>query len=542
MKTMSFDFMSRRSMISARRGMVGASNPLAAQAGLNILRQGGNAADAAVATSAMMNVMDPASCGVGGDCFALYFDAATKRVNALNGSGRAPAALTLDTVRALGWQQMDPRHAHSVTVPGAVRGWHDLLQRHGTMSLADVLEDAIHYAEDGYPTAPVVGFRWARIPTLSCAAPSTPRSIMPNGAPPKAGQVVRNCPGWPTLLRAIAAGGPDAFYSGSIAEAIVSTLREQGGLMTLDDLKNHHSTWDELIQTDYHGITVYECPPNGQGLTALIALNIAENFDLASLPWDSPARIHYMVESMRLAWADAHEYIADTSRANVPVEMLLSKTYAAERAALIQPYYAMDPPAAPGELPGGSDTIYLSVVDGEGNACSFIKSLYMGFGVGIVAEGTGVWLQNRGSGFSLVAGHRNCLAPGKRPYHTIIPGLALKDGALWASFGVMGGFMQPQGHFQVISAMVDDELNPQEALNRPRWYIDRGDPGGALMIEDGTPFKTLADLAERGHRIQPEAGLGRGNFGRGQIIRYDAETGVMHGGSEPRADGQIAAF
>ena len=540
MKTMSFDFKSRRSMISARRGMVGASNPLAAQAGLNILRQGGNAADAAVATSAMMNVMDPGSCGVGGDCFALYFDAETKRVTALNGSGRAPQALTLDAVRALGWEKMNPRHAHSVTVPGAVRGWHDLLRRHGTMTLADVLPDAIHYAGEGFPTAPVVGYRWRHSGAFLRRAANA-EEYLPNGVPPKAGQVIR-LPGLAKTLRAIAEGGPEAFYTGPIAEAIVSSLREQGGLMTLDDLKHHHSTWDKPIQADYRGITVYECPPNGQGLTALIALNIAENFDLRALPWDSPERIHLMVESMRLAWADAQEYIADMSRADVPVDALLSKEYAAARAALIHPYYAADPPPAPGELPGGSDTIYLSVVDGAGNACSFIKSLYMGFGVGIVAKGTGVWLQNRGAGFSLAPGHRNALEPGKRPYHTIIPGMALKDGELWASFGVMGGFMQPQGHFQVISAMVDDELNPQEALNRPRWQVSGGDPGGNLLIEEGTPFKTMADLAERGHRIQPEAGLGRGSFGRGQIIRYDPETGVMHGGSEPRADGQIAAF
>ncbi len=540
MKTMSFDFKSRRSMISARRGMVGASNPLAAQAGLNILRGGGNAADAAVATSAMMNVMDPGSCGIGGDCFALYYDARTKQVSALNGSGRAPGALTLDAARALGWEKMNPRHAHSVTVPGAVRGWHDLLQRHGTMTLADVLGDAIYYADEGYPTAPVVGYRWQRSGAFLRSAANA-EEYLPNGVPPKAGQVIR-LPGLAKTLRMIAEGGPDAFYSGPVADAIVASLQEQGGLMTLDDLKNHRSTWDEPIFSDYRGVTIYECPPNGQGLTALIALNIASHFDLAALPWDSPKRIHLMVECMRLAWADAHEYIADMNQADLPLDMLLSVDYAAERAALIQPYYAIDPPPSPGELPGGSDTIYLSAVDGEGNACSFIKSLYMGFGVGIVAEGTGVWLQNRGAGFSLAPGHRNALAPGKRPYHTIIPGLALKNGALWASFGVMGGFMQPQGHFQVVSALVDDDLNPQEALNRPRWYVDRGDPGGNLLIEEGTPFKTMADLAERGHRIQPEAGLGRGNFGRGQIIRYDPETGVMHGGSEPRADGQIAAF
>ena len=540
MKTMSFDFNSRRSMISARRGMVGASNPLAAQAGLNILRQGGNAADAAVATSAMMNVMDPGSCGIGGDCFALYYDAETKQVTALNGSGRAPAALTLEAVRTLGWGKMNPHHAHAVTVPGAVRGWHDLLQRHGTMTLADVLPDAIHYASEGYPTAPVVGYRWERSGGFLRNAANA-EDYLPHGVTPKAGQIVR-LPGLANSLRGIAEGGPDAFYTGPVAEAIVSSLQEQGGVMTLDDLKNHHSTWDEPICTDYRGVTVYECPPNGQGLTALIALNIASHFDLGSLPWDSPERLHLMVECMRLAWADAHEYIADMSRADVPVQKLLNKEYAAGRASLIDRWRSFDPPPSPGELPGGSDTIYLSAVDGAGNACSFIKSLYMGFGVGIVAKGTGVWLQNRGAGFSLAPGHRNALAPGKRPYHTIIPGMALKGDELWASFGVMGGFMQPQGHFQVISAMVDDDLNPQEALNRPRWQIQSGDPGGELMIEEGTPFKTMAALADRGHRIQPEAGLGRGSFGRGQVIRRDAETGVLHGGSEPRADGQIAAY
>ena len=332
---MGIEFNSRRSMISARRGMVGASNPLAAQAGLNILRQGGNAADAAVATSAMMNVTDPGSCGVGGDCFALYFDAKTKRVSALNGSGRAPNALTLEATQALGWRAMNPRHPHAVTVPGAVRGWHDLLYRHGSMSLKDVLADAIHYASDGYPVAPVVGLRWQQSGAFLRSAANA-EEYLPNGAPPKPGQVMR-LPGLANTLRAIAEGGPDAFYTGPIAEAIVDSLAEHGGLMRLDDLKQHRSTWDEPIATDYRGIRVFECPPNGQGLTALLALNIAERFDLAALDRDSPERLHLMVESMRLAWADAHEYIADMRRADVPVDALLSKEYAARRASLIAP-------------------------------------------------------------------------------------------------------------------------------------------------------------------------------------------------------------
>ena len=540
MKTMSFDFKSRRSMISARRGMVGASNPLAAQAGLNILRQGGNAADAAIAASAVMNVTEPGSCGIGGDCFALFYDAKTKSVSALNGSGRAPQALNLQATQDLGWERMDPFHAHAVTVPGAVRGWHDLLERHGRMSLADVLVDAIHYAGEGFPTAPVFGLAWEGSAAFLKNAANA-EDYLPNGATPKPGQVVR-LPGLANTLRMIAEGGPDAFYTGPVADAIVSSLGEAGGVMTHEDLANHHSTWDEPIATDYRGVTIYECPPNGQGLTALIALNIASNFDLQSLPWDDPRRLHLMIESMRLAWADAHQYIADMSHSRVPLESLLSTAYASDRAALIAPDATMDPPPTFGEIPPGSDTIYLSAVDGDGNACSFIKSLYMGFGVGIAAEGAGVLLQNRGAGFTLQPGHANCLAPGKRPYHTIIPGLALKSGELWASFGVMGGFMQPQGHFQVLSGLIDDDLNPQEALNRPRWYLENGDPAGDLLVEEGTPVKTMAALADRGHRIRPVSGRGRRIFGRGQIIRYDADSGVLHGGSEPRSDGQMAAF
>ena len=451
-----------------------------------------------------------------------------------------PRQLTLDAVRELGWAKMNPFHAHAVTVPGAVRGWHDLLERHGTMSLGDVLTDAIHYASDGFPTAPVVGHRWERSGTFLHTAVNA-EEYLPNGNTPQAGHVLR-LPGLANTLRAIAEGGPEAFYTGPVADAIVSFLQAQGGVMTLDDLKNHHSTWDDPIHTDYRGVTVYECPPNGQGLTALIAMNIAENFDLKSLPWDSPQRLHLMVESMRLAWADAHEYIADMRRADVPVsEQLLSKDYAASSRRLdlsltaqwirhrLRASFRVAPtrsisassmvPATP--APSSRASIGASV------SASSPRELASGCRTAALA-----FRSNRATA--------TLLAPGKRPYHTIIPGMALKDGELWASFGVMGGFMQPQGHFQVISAMVDDDLNPQEALNRPRWYIKNGDPGGELLIEDGTPFKTMADLAERGHRIQPEAGLGRGNFGRGQIIRY--VDGVLHGGSEPRADGQIAAF
>jgi gamma-glutamyltranspeptidase/glutathione hydrolase len=540
MKPMSFDFKSRRSMVLARRGMVAASNPLASQAGLNILRQGGNAADAAIAAAAVMNVVAPASTGIGGDCFALYYDAKTRQVTALNGSGRAPAAATLDSYAKAGVTgEIPERSVHAVTVPGAVMGWHDLLIRHGTMSLADVMTDAIHYADDGYAVSPQFGDSWSS-PAVEKFLQNSPNTedYLPNGVSPRAGQIVQ-LKGLARTFRAIAEGGPDAYYTGDVADAIVSTLQSLGGMMTHDDLKNHTSTWGDSITTDYRGVTIHEHPPNGQGLTALIAMNIANAFDLRSMAWDSTERLHLVIESMRLAFADARQYIADPAMSDVPVAGLLDAGYAAQRRKLIDPKKAMHP--AFGIPPKGSDTIYLCVVDGEGNGCSFINSLYMGFGSGIVAKGTGVFLQNRGANFTLEPGHANQLEGGKRPYHTIIPGLATQDGDLWATFGVMGGFMQPQGHFQVISAMLDDDLNPQEALDRPRWYLMGGTPVSTVALEEGVPVHVMSQLADMGHQVRPVSGRGRGVFGSGQIIRRDP-NGVLYGGSDPRKDGLVAAF
>ena len=407
------DFHSRRSMVLARRGMAAASNPLAAQAGLNVLRQGGRAADAAVAMSAVMNVVEPGACGVGGDCFALHYDAGSGEVSALNGSGRAPMALRAEDLRRLGWREMQPRHAHAVTVPGAVQGWADLLQRHGRMTLADVLVEAIHHAETGYPVAPVFGAGWAAQEGFLRSAKHA-QAYLPGGDVPAPGQVIR-LPELARTLRAIAEGGPPAFYEGPVGEAIVASVQEEGGLLTQEDLRAHRSSFEAPICSEYRGATIYECPPNGQGLTALLALNVASQFALGEMAWDDGERLHLMVECMRLAWSDARQHIADAGTNPAPVEFLLSREYAEKRAALIDPQRTL-PPQPAGQPPGGSDTIYLCVVDGEGNACSFIKSLYMGFGVGIVARGTGVWLHNRGAGFRLEAGHPNELAPGKRPY------------------------------------------------------------------------------------------------------------------------------
>lgn len=542
MKAMSFDFRSRRSMVTAQRGMVAAESSLAAEAGLRILRAGGNAADAAVAAAAVMNVVAPASTGIGGDVFALYYDARSGQVSALNGSGRAPQASSVDALAEQGITDAIPeRSVHAVTVPGAARAWEDLLARHGRMTLAYVLQDAIYYAENGHPVSPVFGAFWSspRAQAFLQASPNT-EDYVPGGRTPRVGEMIR-LPGLARTFRAVAEGGAEAFYSGSTGQAIIETLQGLGGFMTREDLQAHTSTWGDPIAADYRGVTVLEHAPNGQGLAALIAMKIAEEFELGALAWDDPQRLHLMIEAMRLAFADARRYIADPQRVPVPVAGLLSPDYVAARRALIQRDAAMQPPSY-GMPPNSSDTIYLCVVDGEGNACSFINSLYMGFGSGIVARGTGVFLQNRGANFVLEEGHPNVLEGGKRPYHTIIPGMALKDGQLWAAFGVMGGFMQPQGHFQVLSAMIDDEINPQEALDRPRWCLEAGTGDSTLALEEGLPVQTMARLAQMGHRVRPVSGQERGLFGSGQIIRRDPESGVLFGGCDPRKDSGISAY
>jgi len=542
MKQMNFDFVSRRSMVLSRRGMVAASNPLASQAGLDILRQGGNAADAAIAAAAVMNVTAPASTGIGGDCFALYYDAKTKTVTAMNGSGRAPAKLSIDYLAEQGITgTMPERNVHAVTVPGAARGWESLLEKHGTMTLAQVLDSAIYYAEDGFAVSPVFGSSWGlpRVEQFLQNSPNT-EDYLPDGKAPHVGQIVR-LPGLAKTFKAVAEHGADAFYMGEIADAIISTLQAQGGTMTHDDLKNHTTTWDDPISIDYNGYKVLEHPPNGQGLAALLALRIAEGFDLASMDWDSPEKLHLMVEAMRCGFADARQYITDMHTNPAPIDFLLSDDYTAERRALISADKAMQPPSF-GIPPDSSDTIYLCVVDGEGNACSFINSLYMGFGSGIVAKDFGVFLQNRGANFNLEPDHPNALAGGKRPYHTIIPGMMLNaDGSFHATFGVMGGFMQPQGHMQVVNALVDDRINPQEALNRPRWQLLAGTADSRLAIEEGISFKTMARLTQLGHNTVPVSGRARNVFGSGQIIVRDSD-GVLYGGSDPRKDGLVAGY
>ena len=530
-------FRSRRSPVFATRGMIASSQPLATEAGLEILRAGGNAADAAIAVAAALGVTEPTSTGLGGDCFALYYEGGRGSISCLNGSGRAPAGLTLDLVRSRGFAKgLPPFHPLTITAPGACAGWCDLLERHGTRSLPDVLAPAIRLAEDGFPVAPLTAASWQRAAARLLSQTPGGRELLLDGRGPQAGEIMRN-PGLARTLRIVAKGGAEAFYQGEIAKGIASAVHSAGGVLGEEDLASHRSTWDDPIHTVFEGIRLFECPPNGQGLVALLALNLLSRLELPPEPLGAD-RLHLLIEALRLAFADGGRWIADPRVASVPVDGLLSVAYAKERATGIDPAKAASK-MTHGTPPSGPDTVYFSVADGQGNACSFTNSNYMGFGTGIVPTGTGFSLQNRGLGFSLDPDHPNSLAPGKRPYHTIIPALATRetDGSLYASFGVMGGFMQPQGHVQVLLALVRDGLDPQAALDRPRICLEEGRPDGDVLLEDGISAATADELRRRGHPIRAVQGEERVIFGRGQVILRDPDSGVLSAGSDPRADG-----
>ncbi len=535
-------FISRRSPVFGRDGMLATSQPLAVAAGLKILAQGGTAADAAVATAAALNVTEPTSTGLGGDCFALYYSAASGVVTALNGSGRAPAALSLERLNKEGFKgELPPYHPYTITVPGACAGWCDLVERHGRLPMEQVLAPAIQMAEQGFPVAPITSHHWKSAATRLVTVPGG-RELTIDGRGPRPGELFHNA-GLAHTMRRIAEAGKQAFYQGEIAEAIARVVQQAGGCLSVEDLAAHTSTWEQPISTTYHGYRVWECPPNGQGLATLLALNLLEGYDLAGMEPLSTQRLHLMIEAMRLAFADTRWYVADPAFKPAPLEWLLSKEYAAERRKLIRTNHASDQQR--GTPTSSSDTVYLTAVDGEGNACSFINSNYYGFGTGIVPSGWGFSLQNRGYGFSLNPAHPNALAPGKRPYHTIIPSMITVDAEqpakipnlLYASLGVMGGFMQPQGHVQVTVALLDDHCDPQAALDRPRFCIDDGTAGGQVALEEGIPASVFSELGKLGHSIFRASGYARSMFGRGQIILRDVESGVLCGGSDPRADG-----
>lgn len=527
-------YASMRRPLFAMRGVVATSQPLAAQAGLAILQQGGNAVDAAVATAVALTIVEPTSNGIGSDMFALVWDGA--KLHGLNGSGRAPAALTPEAVRRRGHDTMPAHGWLAVTVPGAPAAWHDLHARFGKLPFATLFEPAIGYAEQGYPISPVLGHNWSRA-AQAYRGRTGPEfrgwaeTFAHEGRAPGVGEIWRS-PGHAWTLGRIAASGAEDFYRGEVAEAIVRFSDATGGLLRAEDLRGHASSWVEPIGAGYRGYDVWEIPPNGQGITALIALNILEGFALDRLPRDSAQSYHLQIEAIKLAFADAQRYVADPERAAVPTEALLAKTYAEARRALVGER-ALDPRAGD-PLKGG--TVYLCAADGDGMMVSLIQSNYMGFGSGIVVPRTGIALQNRGAGFTLDEGHPNQLAPGKRPFHTIIPAFLTRDGAPVGPFGVMGGHMQPQGHVQMIVNTIDYGLNPQASLDAPRWYWERG---RAVLLEPDAPQELARQLAERGHEVTIAQEYG--TFGRGQII-WRLPSGAYVAGSDGRADGYVAGY
>ncbi|MFB6286405.1 MAG: gamma-glutamyltransferase [Candidatus Bipolaricaulia bacterium] len=515
----------------APRAMVATSHPLAAQAGLDAMREGGTAVDAAIAACAVLGVVEPISTGIGGDLFALVHEAESGRLHALNASGRSPQSATMDTYRERGFADAMPNDGIlSVTVPGAVSGWEALVERFGRQSLSHLLEPAIGYARDGFPVSEVVARRWADQVSKLERHDRTAETFLMNGRAPRAGERFRN-PGLANSLAHIAQRGADALYRGPIAEAIAAESERLDGLLTLEDLADHEPTWAEPIGTDYRGVRICEHPPNTQGLIALLALNIAERFDLASMPWDSPERFHALVETTKLAFAHGHDAIADPDFAELPAAERLDKAYAVDLQGRIGEQAIVD--TEPSRAEGG--TVYVSAIDEQGNVASVIESIFHPFGAGVTAGDTGILLQNRGALFSLDPEHPNSVAPSKRSYHTILPAMAFKDNHPSLSFGMVGGFMQPQGHLQMLSNLIDHGMSVQAAIEAPRFRLFEG---SRMALEPQISEATRNALALRGHTLIE----GDGNFGGAQAIVIDPDTGDLHGGSDPRKDGCAQGF
>ena len=515
-----------RSTVFGTKGAVACEHPSAALAGIRVLDAGGTAADACVAMAACMAVLSPMQTGMGGDAFLLFYEAETGSVLGINGSGRAPKGATIEKMRDGGLSEMPIRGGLTVTVPGAVRLWEDAATSLGNLPFARLLEPAWEFAEEGHPVAEVVARYWRDSEEVLRSNEVTARTFLPEGRLPFAGELFYQVD-LAATISAVAEGGADAFYNGEIARSMANAAQEAGGYLSEEDLASHESTWVEPISTEYRGVRVYEMPPPNQGIAALEMLNVLEGFDLGAMGPVSADRIHLEVEAKKLAFEDLREKIGDPEFSEVPTEELLSKDYAARLRERISPARA----AASVASDLGSDTTYLCAVDAEGNGCSFINSLYDRFGSGIVAGNTGVCLHNRGRSFRLVPGHPNALAPGKRPLHTLIPGLATRDGALWATFGVMGALMQPQGHAQLLINLLDHGMNPQEAVDYPRHRHE----DGTLFIEGRVPESEVEKLRSMGHRVEVGADY-IVPTGGAQLIRV-LESGVRACGSDPRKDG-----
>jgi gamma-glutamyltranspeptidase/glutathione hydrolase len=532
-----------RSEVIAQHGMACTSQPLATQVALDILKAGGNAIDAAIAANAVLGLVEPISNGIGGDLFAIVWDAKNGRLYGLNASGRSPQSLSLEYFKEKAYEKIPSYGPLPVSVPGCVDGWFELHGKFGSMDMDQILKPAITYAKEGFPVTEVIAYYWAGNARSLRNYPNVSEVFMPGGKAPAKGEIFKNLY-LANTLELIALGGRDAFYKGEIARIIDAFMKEQGGFLSYEDLANHSSEWVEPVSANYRGYDVWELPPNGQGIAALQILNILEGYDVASMGFGSSEYIHHFVEAKKLAFEDRAKYYADPAFNDLPVKELISKEYASLRRELIQPGRASRNLDA-GEVEQGN-TIYMTVADQEGNMISLIQSNYRGMGSGMCPPGLGFILQDRGELFTLEEGHFNVFEPGKRPFHTIIPAFITKDGQPWMSFGVMGGSMQPQGHAQIVVNMIDFGMNLQEAGDAPRIRHDGSSQptgtkmtdGGVVNLESGIPYEAIRELVRRGHNVQYSVG----GYGGYQAILWDEENGVYYGASESRKDGQAAGY
>ena len=537
-----------RSEVIAPHAMAATSQPLATQIALDIMKQGGNAIDAAIAANAALGLMEPVGSGIGGDIFAIVWDAKSKKLYGLNGSGRSPKSLSVEQLKTdLAKQnltEIPPFGPLPVSVPGCVDGWFELNQRFGKLPMSALLAPTVRYAREGFPVSDVIAFYWQRNVKSLLQFPGIKEQFTVNGKGPAKGQMWTN-PNLANTLERIGKDGRQAFYQGELAKTIASYVQRNGGYLSVDDLATHRSEWVEPVSVKYRDVELWELPPNTQGIAALQALNVLEAADLKSAGFGSVSHLHWAVESLKLAFADRAKYYADPAFAKIPLRGLLSKEYAAERRKLIDPERAAQKVGAGGTALKTSDTIYLTTADAEGNMVSLIQSNYRGMGSGMAPDGLGFILQDRGQLFALEAGHANVYAPGKRPFQTIIPAFITKNGQPWVSFGVMGGDMQPQGHVQIVMNLVDFGMNLQEAGDAPRFYWDSPQQptggtmtdGGTLNLETGFPQTTVRQLELMKHKVATDIG---GYGGYQAIMRLP--NGAWVGASESRKDGQAAGY
>jgi gamma-glutamyltranspeptidase/glutathione hydrolase len=529
--------------VIAQHGMACTSQPLATQIALDILKKGGSAVDAAIAANAALGLMEPTGCGIGGDIFAIVWDAKTKQLYGLNGSGRSPYDLTLAFFKEKGYTSIPAYGPLPVSVPGTVDGWFELHGKFGKLPMQEILAPAIQYAREGFPVSELIAYYLEISGRRFAEYPHFKEVYMPTGYTPAKGEIFRNSYLADTYEK-IARGGRDAFYKGEMARTMAQFIQSQGSFLSEKDLADHRSEWVEPVSTNYRGYDVWELPPNGQGIAALQMLNILEGYDIKSMGFGSADYIHTFIEAKKLVYEDRAQYYADPAFSDIPLEQLLSKEYAAERRALIDPKRSARR-YNPGKLDPGN-TIYLTVADAAGNMVSLIQSNYRGMGSGMAPPGLGFMFQDRGELFSLEEGHRNIYEPHKRPFHTIIPAFITKDGEPWLSFGVMGGDLQPQGHVQIVVNLIDFGMNLQEAGDAPRiQHHGSSQPtgevmtdGGRISVEDGFNYEVIRELMQRGHLVSFDLG----SYGGYQAILRDKQKGVYFGASESRKDGQAAGY